>query len=184
MAGGDFVPLPCVDNLGVCPASIHRPSVPSATFTAIAAGLRPDQSLDPGLSQELCNLIAQTISQGIDTALQQRGLTAPLPLRSSHLTTPHPQLQSEGDFSQESPSPLPSLHSEISLGGEDEVADYELSEGATQNQLAYSGLFRPNFLLRATHSCLSRPTELKKLRLGWQEEAWSKIFQLSLWPIR
>lgn len=57
----------------------HKQPGPSATFTPTVAGLCQEEEHLPSLSREMCTIIAQTISRGIDEALTQRNIVPPLP---------------------------------------------------------------------------------------------------------
>lgn len=102
-----FHAVPFQEHYVPQPVSSHRHSGPSATFTPTAAGLWPEENLGSDLSQELHFLIAQTISQGINSALQQRGFAPLLPLRSPLPTSSHLLLQSEVGFVHELVAFLP-----------------------------------------------------------------------------
>lgn len=69
-------------------------------------GLHPLEDQSHGLSAELCNIIAQTISQGIDAVLHQRGLIIPLASGPSRSGVLHTQLQPDTGYNKEDYSPF------------------------------------------------------------------------------
>lgn len=75
--GNDQDPQPSTS--GALSGSATSSSAPSATFTpTAAAGIRLQSSSEQVISAELYSAITQTIAQGIDTTLKQRGLLGSL----------------------------------------------------------------------------------------------------------
>lgn len=133
-----------VSNPESGPSHRHRSSRASATFTPTAAGLRPEEGQGSALSPEMCDMIAQSISKGIDAVLIQRGILAPLPKAEPNLQTLQPMGHSDREYILEPHSPSPLRHTDMSLMGEEDMADYNLSEDERiiPDKPAAMGLFR------------------------------------------
>ncbi|XP_058041200.1 uncharacterized protein LOC131199441 [Ahaetulla prasina] len=138
------------DSSRAMPEPPHQ--APSATFTPTAAGVSHREDSNPAISQDIRHLIMQTISQGIDNAFTQRGFPAPSPSGSSD-QRPHSDSHPPRLCALRTRSPTPSHHSEDSFLGEEDIAEYNLSEDeeSAPDKPAPTGLFRHELFYTLLH---------------------------------
>lgn len=115
----------------------------SATLIPTAVGLHPEEGHSSALSQEICNIIALTVSKSTDAVLTQRGILAPVHAAELDLWAFHPTRHIDREYMQEPQLPSSSNHSDMSLMREEDMADYNLSkdEGVLPDRPVATGLF-------------------------------------------
>lgn len=90
------------------PASLHRSPCLSATFTSTVAGLHPEEGQWATVTQDMCDMIAHTISNGIDAVLYKKGLLGPSQLSEPCQHAFRPSSPLDREYVQDPQSPLPS----------------------------------------------------------------------------
>lgn len=135
------------------PPRLPQATIATATFTLTIAGLRQEENQTFSMPQEMCDLIAQTVARGIDAALTQRGILAPLSTSAQDPQASCAPSHLSSDLSREAHSPSPSHHSNQSLMDEGETFDHKLSgdEEETADRPHSTGLFHHKMFKTLLH---------------------------------